>query len=206
MTQKYKLIVLLNNPAALSNIELAQRVAFSYGYNWPLNDTTITETDNDILFDPNQKTIRILNYNPQLFPNFSVVKEIAGLNDKFKKPDLDAVIIKSKDGSTVAEITETSVRFCRGYTIDVPKELLDQICNSKTEGDDIPLPTVYFRYNHVDRHVEVTKMDADYIQGFEIMRNGVETGRSFKKFCVDKVQSEVALETFRPLGSCRTPA
>ena len=201
MTQKYKLIVLtFTTHAQPCDRELTQRIAFSHGYDWPgetlkgeVKNTCIT-CMNDLMFDPNRKSIHSISYHPKTYPNVSLTYSISVLNAFLKKPEIDAVIIKSEDGSIDAEITETSVRFCRGYTIDVPKELLDRINPPEQKG----FPTVNFNYNHVNRIVEVIRMDADYIQGFEIMRNGVETERSFKKFCVDKVQSEVTLETFRP--------
>lgn len=205
MTQKYKLIVLRYSGFALNNIELAQRVAFSYGYDWPeetLKGEVKYHCKGDLFFDPNTKTIQVITCYHKQYPNCVVVDEISGLNDELKNPAYSSITLTSKNGAVTADIFEDYVHFTSKTSklvgnASVPKELLDRI-NPPTKYENVDLPTAYFPYNHVYRLVEVTKMDANYIQGFEIERDGIETERSFKKFCRNKVQGEVILETFRP--------
>ncbi len=150
--------------------EVAQRLAFSFGYSWWRTSTKQVETVSDknyLVFNADEKWITSLHLNDE--PKNSVIVETADeLIGALSNPQLDAVVITSKDNTVTAKIDEEGIMFERkgtGSYAFVPKELFDRISNA-VNGDRKGLPVVCFAYpnssghDQTHRYVAVTRMDS----------------------------------------------
>lgn len=206
MTTKYKRIVLLNNPAALNNSELAQRIAFTHEYSWiHYGKSIITLSGSrDLLFDPNQKTIHSINYAADHYSDCIVVKEISGLNDALKTPSLALDIVE--DGPLSATIGEGKITFKSKRSrlvgcVTVTKEFVRKVM--KEDRSTNSLPIVRFSYpggtgfSPITRVIKLAKMDNEFIYGFEMVRGSEnQSDEPFKKYSLNRIDGEVIVQSF----------
>ena len=209
---KYKQII-LNKYCLTShdNLELAQRVAFSFDYHWNGPDQYAARSDQEIgtyslVFDPNTLEINLTKCPDALeFKNSKVVDNSNALMVALKNPELNFTEVTSKDGKVVATLFDDKVTFNSTTSLligitTVPKELLNRISRSENKTD---LPLVSFDYPSRNNYgvsksrlVRVTKMDENYIQGFEVINADDPNRSNYKKFSIDVLETPVKMLEF----------
>ena len=206
--RKYKLIVAdVTNPTySKMSATVAQHLAVSFGY--PLRNHK--PGDGEVLvFDPNTKDVAVSN---RAFINKNkVTMAFSGdyLVGAMENPTVDCTTIE--DGKVSATIFENAVTFRSSTSrlighATVPKDFILRVASRLGDNADKSLPTVSFHYPdsrqsyaHLYRVVRVTKMDNEFIWGFEMKRGDTEFPPEgvFKKYSCSRVQGHVDLLDFR---------
>lgn len=214
MSQKYKLIVVDVNDSINSKItsEVAQRLAFSFGYKWPQHQLVVRHImKNEVLvLDANTKSLSVMLFSSIKFVSVHVWTP-ESLVKALSEPEIECPTIESDDKNHSATIFPESITF-RSTTsklvgvVTVPKTFIHKVL--KNEKPSMTLPLAGFSYPSSDgscertRYVKVVRMDEDYIQGFEITNSfdiNKEKG-TFKKYSMNKVRGEVHLYSFLQTG------
>ena len=205
--RKYKLIVADCNSPAYSKMSatVAQHLAVSFGY--PLRNHK--PGDGEVLvFDPNTKDVAVSN---RAFIKDKATTAFTAdyLVGAMENPTVDCTTIE--DGKVSATIFDDTVTFRSstsrlvGHTT-VPKDFVLRIASQLGDKEDKSLPTVSFHYPdsqqsyaNLYRVVRVTRMDNQFIWGFEMKRGDTEFPPEgvFKKYSCSRVQGHVDLLDFR---------
>jgi len=166
----YKKIVWEYNPSidnAIDN-EVIQRIAFSFGYDWDVWDNN-SDTQIKMIFSDER-----MIFDPN-------TKKISVVHYKYN-------CIHTRRALTLPRFLES---------IKDPPEMVDS--PSSATKSNLNLPLVSFIYHNKQRLVRVTKMDNDHLEGFEIaepLHDDVPRGETYKKYRVDKMESDPILTKF----------
>ena len=188
----YKKIVFGRGGNDAVKLELAQRMSFSFGYRWSGCAEVVDIPHNKYLvFNPNNQGI-----DDTISPAEAkdIVWDLDQLLEKLKNPSDNCHIVVSDCGKVKAKIYTSGVEFATvsqlSLKVFVPKDFLMKVAKS---DDRKGLPLVSFRYNGSDRNVRVTRLDDQYLQGFEISDPDGEG--KFKKFTAYKCY-DLAIQEF----------
>jgi len=203
--QKYKLIVADTTNPTYSKMSAMVAQAIAAGYGYP--HTTMSPTDREVLvFNPNSKSVGLFN-RKGFVENYNASPTIFtadGLVCALQNPELDAITIEAGDGCNNATVWDGAITFRSKTsrlvgTVTVPKAFIRKVLDMDKPTSE--LPVVAFDYPDssnfsfpVRRRVKVTKMDGEYIWGFEIFRDGPVGTPTFKKYAISKTGNVTLLE------------
>jgi len=205
---KYKLIVAdVTNPTySKMSAVVAQHLAVSFGY--PLLNLKVRD-DQVLVFNPNTKAVSV-HLRDEISKYEATMAFTADyLVGSMENPTVDCTTIE--DGKVSATIFENAVTFRSSTSrlighATVPKDFILRVASRLGDNADKSLPTVSFHYPdsrqsyaHLYRVVRVTKMDNEFIWGFEMKRGDTEFPPEgvFKKYSCRRVQGHVDLLDFR---------
>jgi len=189
---KYKLIVAdTTNPAySKMSAQVAQAIAAGFGFH---NSHYEPDRNQVLVFDLNTKVVSVRDRDNCNDCEVTHTFTPDYLLNAFQSPELMAV--RMTDGKYDATIFDDTITFRSSTsklvgTVTVPKTFI-----RKALGASKGLPVVVFHYpdseqtyNTLLRRVKVTRMDNDYVWGFELERgNRIQTGDVLKKYNLSRI-------------------
>lgn len=171
----YKKIVWAYNPSVVE--EVIQRIAFSFGYDW-----------GDRVWDDNSDDWDERDYNSD-----TQIKMISSKERMMFDPNTKKIsVVHYKYNCIQTRWALTLPNFME--SIKDPPELVPS--PSPATKSNLNLPLVRFMYHNRQRLVRVTKMYDDHLEGFETSCDGESVGETYKKYRVDKMESDPILTKF----------